>query len=93
MVKSDSRGHTTVNIGGDRWVYEDTNTSTARNDRPCAHCGKPDTPEGHDACLGVLPGVENACCGHGIPENAFINFTNGMKIYGFGLTGPDAEKG
>lgn len=35
---------------------------------PCVRCGRSPTPEGHDACLGYLPGVESACCGHGITE-------------------------
>lgn len=34
-------------------------------ERPCPQCGKPPTPEGYDACLGYLPGVTSACCGHG----------------------------
>ena len=24
------------------------------------------TPEGHDACLGAIPGAAAACCGHGV---------------------------
>jgi hypothetical protein len=26
------------------------------------------TSEGYDACLGFIPGVESACCGHGVEE-------------------------
>ncbi len=33
---------------------------------PCKRCGKLPTPEGYDACLGYLPGVASACCGHGV---------------------------
>ncbi len=29
------------------------------------------TPEGYDACLGKLPDVVYACCGHGITEKAY----------------------
>jgi hypothetical protein len=36
--------------------------------RPCPQCHKPPTPEGHDACLGTIPGALNACCGHGVQE-------------------------
>ena len=37
----------------------------------CAAC---DTvvPDGPDACLGLLPGVAAACCGHGDPERAYV---------------------
>jgi hypothetical protein len=47
------------------WRYED---GEPLSDRPCARCGKPPTPEGHDACLGHLDGVVAACCGHGVAE-------------------------
>jgi hypothetical protein len=36
--------------------------------RPCPRCNKPPTTEGHDACLGTIPGALNACCGHGVQE-------------------------
>ena len=29
-------------------------------------------PDGPDACLGLLPGVAQACCGHGDPERAYV---------------------
>jgi hypothetical protein len=48
---------------------------------PCAKCGKLPTKEGHDACLGTLPGVIDACCGHGVRE-AYIIFENGVTIRG-----------
>jgi hypothetical protein len=48
---------------------------------PCVKCGKLPTDEGHDACLGTLPGVIDACCGHGVTE-AYINFENGVTIRG-----------
>ena len=56
----DSRGHL---ICGD--TYCDTGESTSI-ERPCPRCGEMPTEEGHDACLGTLPGVVNACCGHGV---------------------------
>ncbi len=54
-----------------KWKYADTKeiyvpTPFDSNDRPCIKCGEMPTPEGHDACLGVLPGVKFACCGHGV---------------------------
>lgn len=43
----------------------------------CDHCGLKATKEGHDGCLGELPGpVMNACCGHGQDEVAYIQFDN-----------------
>jgi hypothetical protein len=29
-------------------------------------------PDGPDACLGLLPAVRNACCGHGDPNEAYV---------------------
>ena len=48
------------------WVYSDTKEIVDGNDRPCVCCGKMPTPEGYDACLGHLDGVDFACCGHGV---------------------------
>jgi len=48
--------------------------------QPCKLCGKTRTPEGFDACLGYLPGVKYACCGHG--KEGCITFENGTRIYG-----------
>lgn len=28
--------------------------------------------EGPDPCLGYLPGVSHACCGHGVTERAYV---------------------
>lgn len=52
---------------------------------PCPRCGNLPTAEGHDWCLasrlGALPGVDFACCGHGI-QRGYISFTNGLVIRG-----------
>jgi len=49
------------------WFYCDIGIPVSDwEDRPCIRCGCSPTPEGHDACLGYLPGVEYVCCGHGI---------------------------
>ena len=40
-----------------------------------------------DACLGILPGVDNACCGHGVREKSYIRFSNGMVVKGFEVEG------
>lgn len=70
------------------WVYEDTGErlpATGGKVRPCKKCGKLfPLGEGEvDPCLGVLPGVDNACCGHGVNRASYIRFTNGMVIQGF----------
>lgn len=49
-------------------------------DQRCGFCGLAKTPEGHDGCLGTLPGVMNACCGHGRPHEAYIQFEDGSRI-------------
>lgn len=50
---------------GHYWRYSDTG-AISDHKRPRAHCGGPPTSEGYDACLGYLPGVSSARCGHGI---------------------------
>lgn len=66
MVKSYSRGHE-IFYDGLYWRYIDNNQIVS-NKRSCKRCGKPPTPEGHDACLGHISGVKSACCGHGVGE-------------------------
>ncbi len=65
-------------------VYCDTGELVAENwqKRPCGHCDKHNTPEGHDGCLGTLPGVMNACCGHGEEAQAYVQFWGGKDIRG-----------
>lgn len=63
-----------------RWVYSDNKQPSINEngeyiERECARCGMESTVEGHDACLGTLPGVENACCGHGIEDEAYVQFS------------------
>lgn len=81
-MKDRYRGHL-IEITKDRWVYSDTHTPVSCNpDRPCGHCGLANTPEGHDGCLGTLPNVMNACCGHGNERQAYIMYDNGNIIRG-----------
>lgn len=69
------RGHK-IEHNGKEWVFSDNKESTVKThrDRPCGYCNKHDTAEGHDACLGTLPGVINACCGHGNHDYGYIQF-------------------
>ena len=66
------------------WVYADTGQPTAEHykTRPCGKCGLPYTSEGHDGCLGTLPNVSNACCGHGRINDAYVQFLNGTRLSG-----------
>jgi len=64
----------------EQWVYADD--LTPRDTQPrraCPHCGRLPTAEGHDGCLGELPDVEDACCGHGYVEPARVCFTDGTE--------------
>tara|TARA_R110002095_G_scaffold4257_1_gene11514 strand:- start:5104 stop:5421 length:318 start_codon:yes stop_codon:yes gene_type:complete len=65
------------------WIYVDTGQPVEQwKNRPCGDCGLHNTPEGHDGCLGTLPGVRNACCGHGCVNEAFIQFDDGREDRG-----------
>ncbi len=58
------------------WFYLDG--ELADKIRICPKCHK--MPEnGRDACLGELPGVESACCGHGV-RPGYIKFENNLII-------------
>lgn len=48
----------------------------------CPHCHMERKEDGHDPCLGALPGVEYACCGHGGHgySGGYVHFTNGKTI-------------
>ena len=75
MTRSKLRGHPIVCVNSE-WLYKDTMTPTAGNERSCGHCGMENTPEGHDGCLGTLVGAKNACCGHGESDEAYIQYWN-----------------
>ncbi len=85
IVKSHERGHLiTYSEDGEHWIFEDTGEPVHETyiGRSCGNCGKHPTVEGHDACLGTLPGVMNACCGHGNVEEAYIQFLDGFSVSG-----------
>lgn len=71
------RGHEIKLVNG-KWIYCDSGELTSETwmDRPCGHCCLHNTPEGHDGCLGALPNVINACCGHGEVNEAYVQFTD-----------------
>lgn len=74
---------------------------------PCDICGKRSTAKGHDPGMANLPGVVNACCGHGLnrPHATLSNFFclrgKALRIYlekvgrlerFYALCGPNAER-
>jgi hypothetical protein len=59
------------------WQYP-SGQNTHRPKR-CPKCDKLPDKNGHDKCLGTLPGVAFACCGHGV-EDGYIKFTNGVIV-------------
>lgn len=80
--KSLWRGHKIEFING-KWCYTDIGVRVFDDsDRPCTRCGQKSTPEGHDACIGTLPGVMNACCGHGEILYAYMQLIGGEYVYG-----------
>lgn len=82
-AKSFLRGHPIVYVeAGEIWKYQDDMIPTIGNERPCGKCGEV-REDGVDVCLGRLPGVENACCGHGVDSESYIQFFNGVRIEGF----------
>lgn len=76
------RGHPIYRDAAAEWRYRDDDTPTAGHRRACGYCALPDTPEGHDGCLGTLPGVVNACCGHGNESEAYVQYPDGSRLGG-----------
>lgn len=68
------RGHPIYFDGEWRYLDNDEPTVDGWKNRDCGKCKKPNRPDGHDACLGVLPNVINACCGHGSIKEAYVQF-------------------
>ncbi len=82
MTTSKWRGNAIYYSNG-RWFYCSDNVKIRVDpNRACAHCGKENTPEGHDSCLGTLKGVINACCGHGNEKDAYVQFLSGSIVRG-----------
>ena len=80
-VRAKHRGHDIIYTT--QWVYADNQSPVSGDpERTCGYCNKDQTPEGHDGCLGTLPNVMNACCGHGEPDLAYVQFWNGSCIRG-----------
>ena len=68
MITTYHRGHfIEYDFSSEQWLYSDDKTPITV-ERACIRCGRFPTPEGFDACLGYIPGVKSACCGHGVSE-------------------------
>lgn len=49
----------------------------------CPECHLKRGADGHDPCMGALPGVKYACCGHGgktMSSDGYIYFENGTVV-------------
>ena len=69
-----------------RYIDNDQKAGFGHEMRPCAKCGimfEGSNIGEPDPCLGNLPGVDNACCGHGIPSESYVRFTSGVVLRGF----------
>lgn len=69
-----------IEFSGREWTYVDTGKPTINSKRACGKCNKWPVND-HDACIVDLPGVMNACCGHGVVEG-YIQFESGVIIRG-----------
>lgn len=82
MKISHLRGHKIESLNN-KWFYSDTKIAVFDDqDRPCGHCKLPNLATGHDACLKRLPGLMNACCGHGIIDECYVQFLDGFSVGG-----------
>jgi len=78
MIETYLNGHKIIwNNIDKKWYYPDG--SSTEKMKPCPKCGKLPDKNGNDACLGELPGVKYACCGHGV-HDGYIQFKNGITI-------------
>ena len=83
---SSVRGHVVeYDTGIGWWRFRDTGTvlpNPADLDmRPCVLCHRRRTFGGHDACLGHLPGVTAACCGHGVEDGYVMHDGTTTKLW------------
>lgn len=64
-------------------MLEDSGLPVRGTDAPCGACGEVIPWDGPDPCLGWLPGVRNACCGHTEKDCAYIQLPDGECVRGF----------
>lgn len=72
-----------MSFDGEDWRYDRDGVLVSSDpDRACGTCGIENTVDGHDGCIGNLPCVLNACCGHGRQGEAYIQFSDGKDVRG-----------
>ena len=83
MIESKFKGHDIICKDG-AWLFKDTNelVSEKHKEVACGYCNANNTEDDHDGCIGRLPGVINACCGHGIENDSYIQFSDKFVISG-----------
>lgn len=65
-----------------RWRWADNgrfagSMASRFGDRPCVSCKREAASDGHDPCLGRIPGAKAACCGHGGTVQPYIMWEDG----------------
>lgn len=64
----------------------DYNHPDMKQPPPCKKCGHQKEFKGEpDGCLGWLPGVVDACCGHGENGEQYLHFQDGTVITDFSI--------
>ncbi len=97
------RGHPVVCLAGEaseRYADDMTPTVDAEGqsvERPCVQCGLLAAPDGPDPCLGRLPGVSAACCGHGVDEpyvwvHSTLRGQQALDYFAHAGVGPTADE-
>lgn len=71
-------GHLAESVNGGDWFYDDTNESISIK-RSCVRCRQYAINDEYDACMGEIPAVRFACCGHGA-EDGYIVLNSGYKF-------------
>lgn len=84
-VRSYTLGHPIFWMEGEGWKLNSTGerlTDTVEKSLSCVKCGLKATTEGHDPCIANLPGVKNACCGHGVNDGqqAYVQYEDDSVI-------------
>jgi hypothetical protein len=67
------------------WYADDGETVDGQYgvERPCPRCHETaDDYDSPDPCLGQIPGVVGACCGHGNIEQAHVVFDDHSVLHG-----------
>lgn len=82
MAESFFRGHQVYYDFDSRiWRFIDNGKPVgSRKLLPCKKCGCLPSKDGHDTCLGKLPGIKAACCGHGA-KKSYVIWKDGVKVY------------